>query len=186
MDNNVLIGLGVFVVICIVVLSLYFYFKSSTYIPTTTAFPITTSLPIITTYTPTTTAFPTTTPAATTPAATTPAATTPAPLYTSTTGKMRSNNTKGDYTCSVSTKRNKLGNDGDYANYCIFDKIDDATKQCDNDTDCIGFGKITGVTNGSQTYYYQLASKAKTISDSSSGGFTWYEKPTATDTAQRL
>ena len=44
-----------------------------------------------------------------------------------------------EYTCKNEPTRNATGNNGDYDNYCIFDKESDAQKYCSSDPKCKGY-----------------------------------------------
>lgn len=49
------------------------------------------------------------------------------------------------FTCPDAVGRNVSGNNGDYANYCIFNNAEDAITQCDKDPTCIGYTVRDGI-----------------------------------------
>jgi hypothetical protein len=153
-DNTpMIIGAACCCLFFCVIVSLWLYFKTDIIVEHTTT-------PAPTTPAPTTTAFPTTTPAATT---------TPAPYTLSKDAGSYYMNASNEYTCSGSSD----------SKYCTFNTQDDASKQCDKDPDCIGFGK-TVTTGTTGTTKYQLASiKKKPTLLTGDNTWSWYKKPSS-------
>ena len=71
------------------------------------------------------------------------------------------------FTCSGAYGQDTSGDNGNFANYCIFDVETDAQQQCFSDSSCIGYGL-------SPRGYYMLT---RTIPVSESGSSGFYLKP---------
>jgi hypothetical protein len=54
-------------------------------------------------------------------------------------------NVGGAYKCPNAKNVNLTSNNGDFANYCIFNTAEDASAWCSTDSKCLGY-----VTNGTQ------------------------------------